>query len=64
VFLEIIASANDLVDCGERPDGSSGTSRFLTLKHVKQMVSKRGKHAPARENPEDTYPQTLLGAMG
>jgi hypothetical protein len=40
VFLEIIASAIDLVDCGERPDGSSGVSRLLTLKHVKQMVSK------------------------
>jgi len=64
MFLQIIASANDLVDCGERPDGSSGASRLLTLKHVKQMVNKRGKHILVIDTKQDKYPQTFFGTMG
>jgi len=56
VFLEIIASANDLVDCGEKPDGSSGASRLLTLKHVKQGFNKRGKHLSDRKPTEQASP--------
>ena len=64
VFLQIIASANDLVDYGERPDECG--SRFLhrSYRCVKQGFSKRGKHAIAIENAENKYPQTLFGAMG
>lgn len=58
MFQTFLASLNELVDCGEKPDGSRGAEMPLTLKHVEQVVNLGEEQRVQVIRDEYTHPQT------